>query len=48
VEFEPFRWFPGVVCIRRGLAIDVVGYLAEILAATAPAQPPPSRGLPPE
>jgi hypothetical protein len=34
VEFEPFRWFPGGVArIRRGLAVDVAGYLAEDLAA---------------
>jgi hypothetical protein len=34
VEFEPFRWFPGsVACIRRGLAVDVAGHLAEDLAA---------------
>jgi hypothetical protein len=32
VEFEPFRWFPaGVARIRRGLAVDVAGYLAEDL-----------------
>jgi hypothetical protein len=34
VEFEPFRWFPdGVARIRRGVAVDVAGYLAEDLAA---------------
>ncbi len=34
VEFEPFRWFPGGVArIRRGLAVDVAGHLAEDLAA---------------
>ena len=34
VEFEPFCWFPGGVArIRRGLAVDVAGYLAEDLAA---------------
>jgi hypothetical protein len=34
VEFEPFRWFPGGVArIRRGLAVDVAGFLAEDLAA---------------
>jgi hypothetical protein len=34
VEFEPFRWFPGGVArTRRGLAVDVAGYLAEDLAA---------------
>jgi hypothetical protein len=34
VEFEPLRWFPGGVArIRRGLAVDVAGYLAEDLAA---------------
>jgi hypothetical protein len=34
VEFEPFRWFPGGVArIRRGLAVDVAGCLAEDLAA---------------
>ena len=35
VEFEPFRWFPGGVArIRRGLAVDVAGHLAEGLAAS--------------
>ncbi len=34
VDFEPFCWFPGGVArIRRGLAVDVAGYLAEDLAA---------------
>jgi hypothetical protein len=34
VDFEPFRWFPGGVArIRRGLAVDVAGHLAEDLAA---------------
>jgi hypothetical protein len=34
VEFEPFRSFPGGVArIRRGLAVDVAGHLAEDLAA---------------
>ena len=34
MEFEPFRWFPGGVArIRRGLAVDVAGFLAEDLAA---------------
>src|SRR5262249_15532651 len=34
VEFQPFRWFPGGVArIRRGLAVDVAGHLAEDLAA---------------
>ena len=34
VEFEPFRWFPGGVArLRRGLTVDVAGYLAEDLAA---------------
>jgi hypothetical protein len=34
VEFEAFRWFPGGVArIRRGLAVDVAGHLAEDLAA---------------
>jgi hypothetical protein len=34
VEFEPFRWFPGGMArIRRGLAVDVAGHLAEDLAA---------------
>jgi hypothetical protein len=34
VEFEPFRWFPGGVArIRRRLAVDVAGCLAEDLAA---------------
>jgi hypothetical protein len=34
VEFEPLRWFPGGVArIRRGLAVDAAGYLAEDLAA---------------
>jgi hypothetical protein len=34
VEFEPFVWFPGGVArIRRGLAVDVAGFLAEDLAA---------------
>jgi hypothetical protein len=34
VEFEPFRWFPGGVArIRRGLTVDVAGFLAEDLAA---------------
>ena len=33
VEFEPFRWSPGVARTRRGLAVDVAGYLAEDLAA---------------
>jgi hypothetical protein len=33
VEFEPFRWFPGVARTRRGLAVDVAGFLAEDLAA---------------
>jgi hypothetical protein len=34
VQFEPFRWFPGDVArIRRGLAVDVAGFLAEDLAA---------------
>jgi hypothetical protein len=34
VEFEPFRWFPGGVArIRRGLAVDVAGHLAEDLTA---------------
>jgi CheY-like chemotaxis protein len=34
VEFEPFCWFPGGVArIRRGLAVDVAGFLAEDLAA---------------
>jgi hypothetical protein len=34
VEFGPFRWFPGGVArIRRGLAVDVAGHLAEDLAA---------------
>jgi hypothetical protein len=34
VDFEPFRWFPGGVArIRRGLAVDVAGFLAEDLAA---------------
>ena len=32
VKFEPFRWFPGVARTRRGLAVDVAGYLAEDLA----------------
>ncbi len=32
VEFELFRWFPGGVArIRRGLAVDVAGHLAEDL-----------------
>jgi hypothetical protein len=33
VEFGPFRWSPGVARTRRGLAVDVAGYLAEDLAA---------------
>jgi hypothetical protein len=34
VDFEAFRWFPvGVARIRRGLAVDVAGHLAEDLAA---------------
>src|SRR5215831_13209446 len=34
VEFEPFRWFRGGVArIRRGLAVDVAGYLAKDMAA---------------
>jgi hypothetical protein len=34
VEFEAFQWFPGgVVRVRRGLAVDVAGHLAEDLAA---------------
>jgi hypothetical protein len=34
VDFEPYRWFPGGVArIRRGLAVDVAGHLAEDLAA---------------
>jgi hypothetical protein len=34
VDFEEFRWFPGGVArIRRGLAVDVAGFLAEDLAA---------------
>jgi hypothetical protein len=33
-EFEPFRWSPGGVArIRRGLTVDVAGFLAEDLAA---------------
>jgi hypothetical protein len=33
VDFEPFRRFPGVARIRRRLAVDVAGHLAEDLAA---------------
>src|SRR5262245_40826146 len=34
VDFEAFRWFPGGVArIRRGLGVDVAGFLAEDLAA---------------
>ena len=40
VEFEPFRWFPGGVArIRRGLAVDVAGFLAEDLAAGVDREP---------
>ena len=35
VEFGPFRWSPGVARTRRGLAVDVAGFLAEDLAAGA-------------
>ena len=31
VEFGPFRWSPGVARTRRGLVVDVAGYLAEDL-----------------